>query len=69
MFPRHVWKEKEMCFAQELSLGRMLVFVAISGVADRMEHPHRGQWMPLDLKGICFVLLHLKLADVLAEVA
>lgn len=31
MFPRHVWKEKEMCFAQELSLGRMLVFAAISG--------------------------------------
>lgn len=31
MFPRHVWKDKETCLVQEVSLGRMLVFAAISG--------------------------------------
>lgn len=69
MFPRHVRKDKEMCLVQEFSMGRMLVFAAISGGGRQRENPHRGQWMPLDLKAVCFVVLHLKLADALAEVA
>ena len=46
MFPRHLWKDNEMCHVQEGRRSRTLVFAAILG-QNRVENPHWGHWMPL----------------------